>query len=122
MATEIAMALVGLFCTAASSWVTFILTRRKYNSEVESQQIENQNASFELYKKTMEESMAAQKQRFEDTIVSLNEKIEYLQKENDSLKSQLSQLQMQMIKYLGTMETASSKKKTEEPSNGDSIG
>ena len=120
MATEIAMALVGLFCTAASSWVTFILTRRKYNSEVESQQIENQNASFELYKKTMEESMAAQKQRFEDTIVSLNEKIEYLQKENDSLKSQLSQLQMQMIKYLGTMETASSKKKSKEPSNGNS--
>ena len=120
MATEITMALVGLFCTAASSWVTFILTRRKYNSEVESQQIENQNASFELYKKTMEESMAAQKQRFEDTIVSLNEKIEHLQKENDSLKSQLNQLQMQVINYLGTIDGLTPRKKAKKSEDGDS--
>lgn len=121
MATEIIMAFVAVLCGAISSWVTFVFTRRKYNSEVESQQIENQNASFELYKKTMEESMAAQKQRFEDTIVSLNEKIDYLQKENDSLKSQLSTLQMQMIKYLGTMDTTPNKK-SKKSEDGTSAG
>ena len=120
MASEIIMAIVGVICAAVSSWITFIQTRKKYNSEVESQQIENQNASFELYKKTMEEAMAAQKQRFEDTIVSLNEKIDYLQKENDSLKSQLNTLQMQMIKYLGTIDTPPTKK-LKGSSNGDSI-
>lgn len=118
MGAEIIIALVGLFCTTVSSWVTFIFTRRKYNTEVESQHIENQNASFELYKKTMEESMAAQKQRFEETILSLNEKIEYLQKENDSLKSQLSTLQMQMIKYLGSVESTP-KKKSKGSTDGD---
>ena len=50
MASEVLVALVGLFCTTVSSIVTFILTRRKYNTEVDSQQIENMSKSFDLYK------------------------------------------------------------------------
>jgi capsular polysaccharide biosynthesis protein len=36
MGSEIIMALVGVLCTAISSAVTFFLTRRKYNTDVDS--------------------------------------------------------------------------------------
>lgn len=114
MASEVIVALVGLFCTTVSSIVTFILTKRKYNSEVDSQQLQNTREAFEIYKTTMEESLAAQKKRLEDTIASQNEKLDYLQRENDSLRNQVNQLQMQIIKYLGT-NTLEGKEPKKEP-------
>lgn len=90
MASEIIMALIGLFCTTVSSIVTFILTRRKYNTEVDSQQIENMEKSFDIYKKMMEESLKVQ-----------NERINALQKENESLRQQVYQLQQQLISLSG---------------------
>ncbi len=92
MASEILTTLIGLFCTIASSIVTFILTKRKYNTEVDSQQIQNMSASFDIYKKMMEETFNSQ-----------NKKIEMLQKENDNLRQQVSQLQMQMINLMGSI-------------------
>lgn len=103
---EIIIALVGLFCTSASSYVTFLLTKRKYNSEVDNQQLQNTREAFEIYKATMEESLSALRKRLEETITAQSEKIDYLQKENDNLRNQLTQLQMQMIKYLGADNTA----------------
>ena len=38
----------------------------------------------------------------EETIGSQNKKIETLQKENDSLRNQVSQLQMQLINFFGS--------------------
>lgn len=116
MASEIIIALVGLFCTTVSSIVTFILTKRKYNTEVDSQQLQNTRDAFENYKAIMEESLASQKKRLEETIASQNEKLDYLQRENDSLRSQVNQLQMQIIKYLGTtnLENKDIKKKPKE--------
>ena len=90
MGSEVIITLVGLFCTTVSSIVTFILTRRKYNTEVDSQQIENMEKSFDIYKKMMEESMAVQ-----------NKRIDQLQKENDSLRLQVYQLQQQLINLAG---------------------
>ena len=96
MASEIVMALVGVICSAISGVVTFLLTRRKYNTEVDSQQIINMNEAFDLYKKTMEESITSQRERMEETIKFQNSKIETLQKENDSLKEQVNNLQKQL--------------------------
>ena len=97
MASEIVMALVGVVCSAISGVVTFLLTRRKYNTEVDSQQIINMNEAFDLYKKTMEESIISQRERMEETIKFQNSKIETLQKENDSLKEQVNNLQKQLL-------------------------
>lgn len=102
MASEIVSALVGLFCTVVSGVVTFILTKRKYNTEVESQQIRNMTEAFDIYKRTMEEALNSQKKQMEETIDSQNKKIETLQKENDSLRNQVSQLQMQLINFFGS--------------------
>jgi peptidoglycan hydrolase CwlO-like protein len=92
MSSEIITALVGLFCTTVSSIVTFILTRRKYNTEVDSQQIKNMDESFEIYKKVMNEAMATQ-----------NTKIELLQRENENLRNQVNRLQAQIISLIGMM-------------------
>ena len=35
MSTEIIIALIGVFSTIISSWTTWFLTRKKYNSEVD---------------------------------------------------------------------------------------
>ena len=90
MASEILVTLTGLFCTLVSSIVTFILTKRKYNTEVDSQQIKNMSDSFEIYKKIMEETVETQ-----------NRKIDMLQKENDNLRQQIYQLQMQIVNFMG---------------------
>jgi predicted HTH domain antitoxin len=111
MASEIIITLVGLFCTTVSSIVTFILTRRKYNTEVDSQQIINMNEAFDLYKKTMEESIVSQRERMEETIKFQNSKIETLQKENDSLKEQVNNLQKQLSNLVLNLAT-----KTIQPS------
>jgi uncharacterized protein HemX len=105
MASEIVITLVGLFCTTVSSIVTFFLTRRKYNTEVDSQQIRNMNEAFDLYKKTMEESISSQKERLEETIKFQNSKIDTLQKENDSLKEQVNSLQKQMTSLIINLHT-----------------
>jgi FtsZ-binding cell division protein ZapB len=104
MASEVVITLVGLFCTTVSSIVTFILTRRKYNTEVDSQQIKNMDESFEIYKKVMNESLNAQ-----------NEKIALLQRENDNLRQQVNSLQEQVISLVGMLGGSSKAVKGPEP-------
>lgn len=89
MGSEIIVGLVGLFCTTVSSIVTFILTKRKYNTEVEAQYITNVKEAFDAYKHTVTE-----------TIDEQNKKIESLKKENAELRQQISNLQSQMMNLL----------------------
>lgn len=103
MASEIIMAIVGVICTAISSGVTFFFTRKKYITEVDSQQIQNMDASFDVYRKMMEEALSSQKKTMENTIEAQDKRLDMLQKENDSLKAQVGQLQMQMLNILGSI-------------------
>jgi len=89
MGTEIISGIVGLFCTIVSSVVTFFLTKKKYNTEVEAQQIENMEKSFNAYKSMMEE-----------TVKGLKDRIEVLQRENESLRNQINQMQAQMLNLM----------------------
>lgn len=90
--TGILATLVGLFCSALSSGFTFFLTKRKYNTEVDSQLIKNMRDSFDVHKQMMDEIFKTQ-----------NKKLEMLEKENNDLRQQVSQLQMQMINILGSI-------------------
>ena len=85
--TEFILALLGAL--GVSNVITFLLTKKKYITEVDSQQIKNVEDSFELYKKIMT-----------DAIKSQDDKIATLQKENDSLRNQVNQLQDMMIKLV----------------------
>lgn len=89
---EIIVALIGLLTTVVSSLLTFVLTRRRYNLELDSKKIQNMDASFDCYKTITD-----------DTIKSLNHKIEILQKENDGLRQQVNNLTMQMINLAGNI-------------------
>lgn len=103
MGVEIIGSLVALFCSTITSIVTYFLTKRKYNTEVDHQQIQNMDASFDTYKKIMEEALSSQKRRLEVIIEGQDKKLDTLQKENDSLRVQVSQLQMQMLNILGSI-------------------
>ena len=89
MAQEVIMALVTLLCSTISGIVTFILTKRKYNVEVDSQQIQNMKDSFEAYKLMMEEVLDLQ-----------NKKIEILERDNQNLRQQVNQLQEQLTRIV----------------------
>lgn len=99
MTSTIITTLIGLFCTLVSSVVTFLLTKRKYNMEVDSQQIENMSKSFDIYKKTMNETLAMQNNR----IAMQEETIKQLQTENSDLRDQIHNLQMQMAQMFSAM-------------------
>ena len=90
MTIEVISTILGV--VGISNMITFFLTKRKYNGEVDSQQIKNMSDSFDLYKKMQQETFKSQ-----------NEKIDLLQKENNELRQQVSQLQMQMINILGSI-------------------
>jgi len=96
MQVELASALIGLFCTVASSVVTFLLTKRKYNTEVEASQIDNMQKSFNTYKEMMEETVKAQDLRIE----GIQKENENLRRENESLRNQIYQLQAQMMNFM----------------------
>lgn len=89
MGAEVISGLVGLFCTAAASVITFYLTKKKYNTEVEAQQIENMEKSFNAYKSMMEE-----------TVKGLKDRVETLQRENESLRNQINQMQAQLLNFM----------------------
>lgn len=89
MGAEVISGLVGLFCTAVASVITFYLTKRKYNTEVEAQQIENMEKSFNAYKSMMEE-----------TVKGLKDRVETLQRENESLRNQINQMQAQLLNLM----------------------
>lgn len=108
MTSTIITTIVGLICTLVSSVVTFMLTKRKYDIEVDANQIRNLSESFDIYKKVMQ-----------DTYNSQNEKIDRLQKENDDLRRQIHQLEAQFIDliknhHFDSIKIKDDKKKTKD--------
>lgn len=83
MNTEIVIALVGILSTVVSSMVTFTLTKKKYNAEVDSKMIENMQHALDFYKTVSEDN---------------NKKLEEYKKECDGLRMQVMDLQAQLIK------------------------
>lgn len=47
----IVTSIIGVVCTGLSSLITWLLTRRKYNTEVDHNSIENMEGSLEFYEK-----------------------------------------------------------------------
>lgn len=67
--------------------------------EVDTQQIENMSKSFDVYKRTMNETLAMQDNR----IKMQEETIKQLQAENSDLRKQVHNLQMQMAQMFSAM-------------------
>ena len=88
MATEILVLLLagdGILAGTLSSVVTWLLTRRKYNSEVENGNIQNMQEALEFYKTLSDDY----KTRLEDEIKGHNAEVVELKAENAELKKEL---------------------------------
>lgn len=73
---------IGLVSTIVSGWVSWVFARKKYNTEVDSNYIENLQKALATY----------------DSIIAHNKtEIEHLMKKNDLLEKEVSELRKQML-------------------------
>ena len=88
MATEILVLLLagdGILAGTLSSVITYLFTRKKYNTEVENGNIQNMQESLEFYVKLADDY----KQRLTAEIDSHNAEVAELKKENAELKREI---------------------------------
>lgn len=79
---------VGIITTVISGWTSWFFTRRKYNSEVDNNLIENMQQSLEFYKKLSDDN----KNRLDEVLkrnAELEQEIEDLRKQMFSLMNSI---------------------------------
>lgn len=82
MSGELITALIGLFTTITSGWVSWFFARKKYNSEVDHNLIENMNNSLEFYKDLSDDNSARLKE---------------LTQRNNELEGEIQELRKQVL-------------------------
>lgn len=85
-------ALGGICTTAASGWVSWFFTRKKYNSEVDQSIIHNMKESLEFYKQLSDDN----KERLEEMI----KRNDVLEQEIKDLRRTVSELMLFTCKDL----------------------
>ena len=93
---------VGLVTTIVSSWASWVFARRKYNSEVDGNLIENMQKSLEFYKNLSDDNEQRLDKVLEDN-VALRQTVEELLRENKQLKKEIDTLKDQVIKITTTI-------------------
>lgn len=93
---------VGIVTSIISGWTSWILARRKYNSEVDGNLIENMQKSLEFYKDLSNDNEQRLNKVLEDN-VALRQTVEELLKENKQLKREIDTLKDQVIKITTTI-------------------
>ena len=83
---------IGLFTTILSGWVSWFFARKKYNSEVDHNLIENMENSVEFYRKLSDDNKA----RLDEVL----EKNKNLEKEVQELRRQVLNLTMNICMNL----------------------
>ena len=84
----IVTSIIGVVCTGLSSLITWLFTRRKYNTEVEHNNIENMEGSLEFY-----ERLTASSNKI---LVEVLEKSEKLAQSNVELLIEVQNLRAQI--------------------------
>lgn len=86
---------VGLITTVTSSWFSWFLAKKKYNTEVDGALIANMQESLEFYKKLSDDN----KSRL-DEVLRRNDQLE---KANDQLREEVSQLRGQVFELMNNI-------------------
>lgn len=73
---------IGLISTIVSGWVSWVFARRKYNSEVDHNLIENMESSLEFYRKLSDDNRA---------------RLEEMAERNKALEIEVQELRKQML-------------------------
>lgn len=93
---------VGIVSSIISGWATWIFARKKYNSEVDGNLIENMQKSLEFYKNLSDDNEQRLDKVLQDN-VALRQTVEELLKENKQLKREIDTLKDQVIKITTTI-------------------
>lgn len=88
MTTEVIIALIGVLSTITGSWTSWFFARKKYNSEVDNNLIENMQKSLEFYKKLSDDN----KSRLDEAL-----------KRNDLLEKEMFQLRQQVFELMNNI-------------------
>lgn len=84
---------IGIVSTIVSGWTSWFFTRKKYNTDIDSQLIQNMKESLEFYKKLSDDN----KLRLDD-VLKRNEELE---RRDEKLEEEVRQLRNQMINLMG---------------------
>ena len=79
---------VGIITSIASSWTTWFLARKKYNSEVDSNLINNMKESLDFYEKLSSDN---------------RERLEEVLKRNTELEQEVGELRKQMFNLMSSI-------------------
>lgn len=80
--------IIGLISTIISGWTTWFFTRKKYNSEVDSNLIQNMKESLDFYRKLSDDN---------------RERLEEVLKRNEILEQEIGELRKQMFNLMGSI-------------------
>lgn len=93
---------VGVVSSIISGWTSWVFARKKYNSEVDGNLIENMQKSLEFYKNLSDDNEHRLDKVLEDN-AALRQAVEELLKENKQLKREIDTLKDQVIKITTTI-------------------
>lgn len=79
---------VGIITTVISGWTSWFFARRKYNSEVDNNLIENMQQSLEFYKKLSDDN---------------NNRLDEVLKRNAELEQEIRDLRKQMFSLMNSI-------------------
>lgn len=79
---------IGFISTIISGWATWFFTRKKYNSEVDNNLIQNMKESLDFYRKLSDDN---------------RERLEEVLKRNESLEQEVAELRKQMFSLMGSL-------------------
>lgn len=86
--TEVIIAFLGIVSSIASGWGSWFFARRKYNSEVDNNVIENMKQSLEFYTKLSDDNKA----RLDEAL-----------KRNEQLEKEINQLREQVFELMNSI-------------------
>lgn len=81
----IVTAVVGIITTFASGWTAWFFARKKYNSEVDNNLINNMKESLDFYKKLSDDN---------------RERLDEVLKRNDNLEEEVKELRQQVMSLM----------------------
>ena len=79
---------IGIISSIITGWTTWFFTRKKYNSEVDSNLIQNMKESLDFYRKLSDDN----KERLEEVL-----------KRNELLEQEVGELRKQMFSLMGSL-------------------
>lgn len=85
MSSELVIALIGILSTIVSGWTSWFFARKKYNSEVDNNLIENMQKSLDFYMKLSDDN----KERLDEAL-----------RRNDMLEKEIQQLRSQVFELM----------------------